>query len=187
MAGRITLAILFAALLVIVLPPPVAAQGIDFSVIPAVVRIDSLPPGEETTFELAIHNKDDVPHFFTLAVSQPPEEERREGRDEFPVPSWISFSSPEIEVPANVATNVSVTVAVPREQQWAGQNWEVWLGVDAESADLLDVELYVRLLVSTTSAPRGAFNEGLLAGIAVAIVLFGYGIYYFLRRRARPR
>ncbi|OGN97501.1 MAG: hypothetical protein A2Z77_05605 [Chloroflexi bacterium RBG_13_51_36] len=185
MAGRITLVGLITALLIILLPSLATAQDIDFSVIPAVVRINSLPPGEATAFNLTIHNKDEIAHVFTLTAFPPPEEERWEGRTEFPDTSWISFSSPEIEVAANFAANVTVTVAIPRQQQWAGQNWEVWLGVNAESSDLLGVELYARLLVSTASAVKSRFNAGLFAGIAAAIVLVGYGIYYYVRRKAR--
>jgi len=184
MIGRIKLAGLIAALLVIFLPSFTLAQG--FSVSPAEVHIDNLPPGEATEFELTIHNKDELAHNFTIATFQPPEEERREGRAEFPDDSWIIFSSQEIEVAANSEANVTVTAAIPREQKWAGEDWEIWLGVAAESSDLLAVKLYVRLLVSTNPAAGGKSNIGLVAGIVVGIVLLGYGGYYYFRRKARP-
>jgi hypothetical protein len=186
MARRVTLVGLITALLIILLPSLATAQDIDFSVIPAVIRINSLPPGEVTAFDLTIHNKDNTPHIFIFTTFQPPQQERREGRAELPDTRWISFSSPEIEVAANFAANVTVTVAIPRQQEWASQNWEVWLGVNAESSDLLGVELYARLLVSTASAVKGRFNARLFAGIAAAIVLVGYGIYYYIRRKAKP-
>jgi len=145
-----------------------------------------LPPGEAAEFELTIHNNDGVPRVFTFTTFQPPEEERKEGRAEFPDASWISFSSSQIEVPANFQANVTVTVAIPQEQKWAGQDWEIWLGVAAESSDLLGVKLYVRLLVSTNPVVGGKSNIGLFAGIAVAIVLLGYGGYYYFRRKAKP-
>jgi hypothetical protein len=183
MVGRIKLAGLIAALLVIFLPSFTLAQDINFGVSPAEVRIDDLPPGETAEFELTIHNKDDVPHVFTFATFQPSEEERREGRSEFPNDSWISFSFPEIEVLANSEANVTVTVDIPREQKWAGRDWETWLGVTAESSDLLGVKLYVRCLVSTAG---GKPNIGLVAGIVVGIVLLGYGGYYYFRRKTKP-
>jgi hypothetical protein len=183
MTGRIKLAGVIAALLVIFLPSFTLAQDVNFGVSPAEVKIDNLPPGEATEFELTIHNKDDVAHVFTFITFQPPEEERREGRSAFPDNSWISFSSPEIEVAANSQANVTVTVAIPQEQKWAGEDWETWLGVAAESSDLLGVKLYVRCLVSTVG---GKPNIGLLAGIAVAIVLLGYGGYYYFRRKTKP-
>jgi hypothetical protein len=182
MIGRIKLAGVIAASLVIFLPSFTLAQDVNFSISPAEVRINDLPPGEATEFELTIHNKDEIAHVFTFTTFQPPEEERREGRAEFPDDSWISFSSPGIEVPANSEANVTVTVAIPREQKWAGEDWETWLGVAAESSDLLAVRLDVRLLVSTSGTKS---NIGLLAGIAVAIVLFGYGGYYYFRRKAK--
>jgi hypothetical protein len=142
-----------------------------------------LPPGETAEFELTIHNKDEIAHNFTIATFQPPEEERREGRAEFPDDSWISFSSPGLEVPAGYEANATVTVVIPREQKWAGGDWETWLGVTAESSDLLAVRLYARLLVSTSGTN---FNAGLVAGIVVGIVLLGWGGYYYFRRRTRP-
>jgi len=68
-----------------------------------------------------------------------------------------------------------VTVAIPQEQKWAGEDWEIWLGVAAESSDLLAVRLYVRLLVSTKPAMESTSNAGLVAGIVVSIILIGCG------------
>jgi hypothetical protein len=186
MVGHIKLAGLIAALLVIFLPSSTLAQDVNFGVSPAEVRINDLSPGETAEFELTIHNNDDVPRVFTFALFQPPEEDRKEGMAEFPDNSWISFSSPQIEMPANSEANVTVTVTIPREQEWVSQNWETWLGVAAESSDLLGIKLYVRLLVSTTTPMKAKFNPGLAAGIAVAIVLLGYNGYYYLRRKTNP-
>jgi hypothetical protein len=183
MIGRIKLAGVIVALLVIFLPSFTLAQDVNFGVAPAEVKIDNLPPGEATEFELTIHNKDELVHVFTFTTFQPPEEERREGRAEFPDDSWISFSSPGIELAANSEAHVTVTVAIPQEQKWAGHDWEIWLGVAAESSDLLSAKLYVRCLVSTAG---GKSNIVLFAGVAVTIVLLGYGSYYYLRRKAKP-
>jgi hypothetical protein len=186
MVGHIKLAGLIAVLLVIFLPSFTLADDVNFGVSPAEVRIDDLPPGEAAEFELAIHNKDEIAHNFTFTTFQPPEEDRREGRTEFPDDNWVSFSSSGIEVPANFEANVTVTVAIPLEQKWAGRDWETWLGVATESSDLLGAKLYVRLLVSTNSVVGGKSNIGLFAGIAVAVVLLGYGGYYYFRRRTKP-
>jgi hypothetical protein len=182
MVGLIKLAGLIAAFLVIFFPSFTLAQDVNFSVFPAVVKIDNLPPGEAAEFKLTLHNKDEVSHVFIFTTFQPPEEERGEGRAEFPDDSCISFSSPEIEVPANYQANVTVTVAIPQEQKWAGEDWEIWLGVASESSDLLAVKLYVRLLVSTSGARS---NIGLVAGIVVGIILLGCGGYYYFRRKAK--
>jgi hypothetical protein len=184
MVGRIKLVGLIAAFLVIFFPSLTLAQDVNFSVFPAVVKIDNLPPGEAAEFELTIHNEYEVAHNFTLTTFQPPEEERGEGRAEFPDDSWISFSPQEIEVPANSEANVTVTVAIPREQRWTDEDWETWLGVASESSDLLVVKLYVRLLVSTSGTMS---NIGLFAGIAVAVVILGCGGYYYFRRKARSK
>lgn len=184
MLGRVRLVELIAALLIVLLPSLTLAQDINFAVSPAEVRINDLPPGETAQFQLAVNNNDEVPRDFTLTVSEPHEEETREGRTGLPDDSWVSFYPPELTVAANAQANVTVTVAIPPGPKWAGGDWETWLGVTAESSDLLDVKLYVRLLVSTGGSSS---NIGLFVGIALAVVLLGYGGYYYLRRRARFR
>jgi hypothetical protein len=185
MAGRIKLAGLIAILLLIFLPSLTLAEDVKFGVSPAEVHIDYLSPGEATEFELTVNNKEEQAHNFTIAIFQPPEEERREGRTEFPDDSWISFSSQEIAVAANSQANVTVMVAIPQDQKWAGEDWETWLGVAAESSDLLAVRLYARLLVSTNPVVETRSNIELVTGIIVGIVLLGCGGYYYFRSKAK--
>ena len=184
MVGRIKSVGLAAGLLAGLLPFPTLAENVNFSVVPAEVRIHDLLPGQTTQFELTIHNKDEVAHNFTLDIFAPPQEERREGRIEFPDPSWISFSSPKIEITASSQANVTVVVTIPQEQRWARRDWETWLAATSESSDMLAVKLYVRLLVSTGGT---RFSPGFVAGIAVAVVLLGVGGYHYFRRRARSQ
>lgn len=186
MVGYIKSAGLIAAFLVMFFPFLALAENVNFSVIPAEVHIDNLLPGEAAEFELTLHNKEEIAHNFTFTIFPPPEEERREGKAQFPDDSWISFFCPRIEIAANSQANVMATVAIPREQKWAGKDWEIWLGVTRESSDLLGVELYVRLLVSTNPATQSKSNIGLFVGIAVAIVFLGYGSYHYFRHRAKP-
>ena len=184
MIGRCSLAGLIAALLLIFLPSITLAQDFSFAVSPTEVQIIGLRPGETAEFELTIRNKDEVSHIFALTTFHPPEEERREGRAEFPDAGWISFAPLEIEVPANHEASVTVTVAIPQGQEWAGYDWEIWLGVAAESGDLLAVKVYTRLLVSTGASPLS--HLALAAWIVVGTMLLGCGGYYYFRRRARP-
>ena len=76
MIRHIKLAGLIAVLLVILLPSVTLAQDFIFSVSPAEVSIDNLPPGEAAEFKLTIYNKDAIAHNFTLTIFQPPEEEK---------------------------------------------------------------------------------------------------------------
>ena len=184
MTGRCRLAGLISALLLIFLPSIALAQDFSFAVSPTEVQIIGLRPGEAAEFELTIRNKDEVSHIFALTTFRPPEEERREGRAGFPDAGWISFSRPEIELRAKSEDNATVTVAIPQGQEWAGYDWEIWLGVAAESGDLLAVKMYTRLLVSTRASPLSPL--ALAAWIVVGIMLLGCGGYYYLRRRARP-
>ena len=184
MLGRVRLVEFIAALLIALSPSVAPAQDINFAVSPAEVRINDLPPGEPAQFQLAITNNDEAPRDFTLTVSEPHAEETREGRAGLPDDRWVSFYPQELTVASNAQANVTVTVAIPAEPKWAGGDWETWLGVAAESSDLLGAKLYVRLLVSTAGRRS---NIGLFIGIALAVVLLGCGGYYYFRRRARFR
>jgi hypothetical protein len=184
MAAHIRSAGLIVIFLVTFLPFLALAEEVNFSVIPAEVHIDDLLPGQAAEFELTINNKDEIAHNFTFTTFLPPKEQRREARDQFPDDSWISFSSPRIEIAADSQADVTVTATIPQEQKWAGKDWEIWLGATLESSDMLAAKLYVRLLVSTVGM---RFNAGLVAGIAVAIVLLGCGGYYYFRHRAKAR
>ena len=178
---------LIVTLLVIFLPYVTLAQNVSFGVSPDNVYIDNLSPGESVEFELTIYNKDQIAHNFTFTTFQPSEEERGEGMDEFPDDSWISFSSKGIEVPANSAATVRVTVAIPRGQKYTSKDWEIWLGVAAKSSDLLAVKLYVRLLVSTNIVLETRSKAGLIAGIVVGIIFLSCGACYYLRRKTKPK
>ena len=181
------LALIFVTLLIILLPSVTLADtpAQSFGVVPTEVSIDNLPPGEAAEFQLTIRNQEETARVFVLTIFQPPEEDRREGRAEFPDDSWISFSSQEIPLAAKSEVSMNVTVAIPRGQEWAGKDWEIWLGVAAESSEMLVVKFYVRLLVSTRAAAEAKPNPGLVVGIAAAAVFLGYGAYYYLRRKTK--
>jgi len=182
MLARIRSAGVGAVFLVVLLPLLTLAQNVNFSLAPAEVHIDSLLPGNATEFELTVNNRDAIARNFTITVFRPPKEERREGRTEFPDESWITFSSSGIEIGANSHANVTVTVAIPQEQKWAGRDWETWLAVTAESSDLLSAKLYARLLVSTGGT---RLNTALVAGIAAGALILGCGGYYWFRRKVK--
>jgi len=185
MPGRIRLAGLAAALLIILLPSFALADDINFGVVPADVRIRDLRPGETSEFELTIHNNDAVSRVFTLACFPPPDGEETEGTTQFPDIGWIDFSPDQVELAPHGEAKVTVKLAIPRDQNWTSQDWETWLGVTAQSSDLLGVKLYVRLLVSTGSTITASFNVRFIAGLAVAAALLGSGGYYYFRRRTR--
>jgi len=181
-------ALLTAMLLVLIMPASVTADTAtrSVSVSTAEVRIDNLSPGVPVDFDLTIHNEEGLARVFVLTIYQPPEESRRDGRDELPDNSWIGFSHTEVEVGAESESSVRVTVAVPQEQAFTGKDWEVWLGVAPQSGELLSVKYYVRLLISTKSEAEGKCGRWLVAGIIMASIIVGYGGYHYLTRRTEP-
>lgn len=184
MVGSIKLALVIAVFSVVFAHSSALAQSTSLGVYPAEVRVDNLSPGERTEFQLTIRNNDAIARVFILDIFQPPESERGKKRARFPDISWISFSPPQVTVPGGAQANVTVAMAVPPDNRWAGQKWETWLGVTAESSDFVGLKLYVRLLVSTSG---NRFDAELITVIAVVVVLLSYGLYYHFRRRVSTR
>ena len=169
------------ALLLAIILCPFTVQAQDFGVSPSEVRMDNISPDKEASFDLIIRNKDDAEHTFILSTCDPDESQRRPGRAKLPDDSWIHFSSQQKDVLANSQTNVKVTVNIPQDSDWVNKDWEIWLSVTPESTGLLVVNYYIRLLISTSGKGNDKPNTGLIAGI-IAVLLFGYTVYYFQRK-----
>lgn len=145
-------------------PSPARAQT--FAVSPARVHIDGLRPGARASFELKVHNGHDGPRTFSLATCTP--WDLKEGRCELPDAGWVEFSPVTLAVPAGDSGEVTVTVSVPRDEQWAYGDWETWLGVTPEDRDFLVVNCYVRLLISTRNSPSTSANYPLIIVLALS-------------------
>ena len=112
--------------------------------------MNDLAPGNETQFELTIYNNDAVPHNFTFSTYDPQPEERRASRSAFPDSGGISFSPEELEIAPDSEGRVEVNIAIPPGQEYACRDYEIWLGTTTQSAALVTLRLYSRLLVSTS-------------------------------------
>jgi hypothetical protein len=176
---------LIPALLVILLPSSVLAWS--YSVSPAVKEINNVSPGGEAEFNLIIHNKDNTSHTFMLTTYNPEESERRQGKAEFPDSSWVSFSTQELQVAANSESEVTVTVVIPAEQEWVDKDWEIWLSIMPADGDLLVVNYYVRLLVSTGGGVENGSNVGLIVGAVAGMIVIVGLITWEARRKKKPK
>ena len=119
-------------------------------------------------------------HVFYLSTYVPYETDIRQGRAILPNDSWISFPQ-QVEVPANSEKEITIEVAIPQSQEWKGKDWEIWLCIAPESVELIVVNYYVRLLLSTgEDLNAGHHLEPIL--VIITIVLLLYGIYYFYHK-----
>lgn len=168
--------------LVILISAPVLAQG--FGVSPSEVTVSNMPPGGQAAFELTVYNNDNVACVFTPLVYKPSAADRRTGKQEFPDNSWISFSPDQVEIAANSQGQLGVILIVPDEPEWAGQDWEVWLGVTTEAKGLFATIVYVRLYVSTT--PPSRTNWALIGGVIVGVIALACAGWYG-RKRIRQK
>ena len=169
---------LFIFLLAILLPSTAFAWS--FSVSPSEVEIENLSPGNKAEFQLIIHNKESINHVFYLNTYIPDDTDIRQGRTILPDDSWISLPN-QVKVPANSEKEITIDVSIPQNQEWKGNDWEIWLGISPETVELIVVNYYVRLLLST--------GEDINAGphlapimIISTIVLSLYIIYSFYHK-----
>jgi hypothetical protein len=167
---------------------PVTALAQGFSLSPPSVTISGLPPGGETQqFPMTITNKEDTAYTFQLTVYNPDDKDLKEGYSQLPDNSWIVFSSDTIEVPPGSSAEVTVQVTVPEGEQWANQNYEVWLGVSPEATGLFAIKLYTRLYIVTANPIAAGTNWGLISGSMIAAVIVILCGDYYIRRKLRQK
>lgn len=164
-------ALILISLLAVFLPSVTLAQDFSFGLSPTQIEILDFVPGQAAEFELLIRNKCAAPQIFTLTAFQPAAHHRKDGWTALPDPGWISFFPAELELPAGAQSQVTIVIAIPAEKKWAGKNWEVWLGVTAESEDTLGIQLNARLFVSTSGAASKETNVRLIAAVAAGLLL----------------
>lgn len=146
--------IIFAVVIILFFAPQQPLKR-SLGVSPYETRVIDLIPGGETSFELTIYNNDAMPHNFTFSTYHPQAEERRADRAAFPNASWIRFSEKELGLAADSEGEIEVNVAIPPEPEYAGKDYEIWLGITTESEALVTIRLYARLLVSTIGVNAG--------------------------------
>jgi len=146
---------LITILLVILLPSPAIARS--FYVSPSEVDIKNLSPGDNTEFEFSIYNKENESQVFSLNTYIPEKTEIRQGRSTFPDDSWVRLPQ-QVEVPANSEREITVKVTIPQEPEWAGKDWEIWLGIAPEKIERLTVNYYIRLLISTDAETNTTYQ-----------------------------
>lgn len=171
----------FTLLLAALLPSTTFAWS--FSVSPSEVEIESLSPGNKAEFELSIHNKESINQIFYLSSYLPDETDIRQGRTVVPDDSWISLPA-QVIVPANSEKDITIAVSIPQSQKWKGKNWESWLAISPETVEIIVVNYYVRLLLSTGEATNAVPHSAQIAIIVSTVVLF-YVLCSYYRKAHR--
>lgn len=172
---------LFTLLLAVLLPSTTLAWS--FSVSPSEVEIENLSPGNKAEFKLSIYNKESINQVFYLSSYLPDETDIRQGRTVVPDNSWISLPA-QVKVTANSEKEITIAVSIPQNQEWKGKDWEIWLGISPETPELLVINYYVRLLLSTGEATNAASHSAQLVIIVSIVVLF-YVLCSYYRKAHR--
>lgn len=113
-------------------------RNMGLAVEPGWLLIPNVPIGQlydmesRTGTRFTIHNGSDQPRRFTLKVDKPQQVGAKilKGYTSLPDPAWFWFEKTEVSVPANGASEVTMFLRIPDEEQYCNQKWAV--GIDVE-------------------------------------------------------
>lgn len=155
-----------------------------WAISPGEVRIDGVRLGESTSFPITLVNNKESPQSFSLSCSLPHPNMIRPGYLPIPDTSWVSFTPSGVSLAPHSQQEVTVTITVPNDEEWGGQNYECWLDATSSAMGMLQLALSSRLLLSTSTVSTPGTNWYRLGGITSAVLVVA-GIIYGNRRKLR--
>jgi hypothetical protein len=134
------------------------AQGVHalgMRVSPAGMLIQGVVPGErlELSVPLAIMNDDDQVHGVLVSALRPLDQKMKppSGYTDIPDPSWVSFSQPEVDVPANGQASLKIILNIPAGEKYFNQHWSVVAAIRSKPTpgQMISLALYPRFEIET--------------------------------------
>lgn len=135
-----------------------AALALGLRVSPGGALIQGIEPGRkaELAVPITIMNDDPEPKAIAFAVVAPRRENMKvpPGYCDIPDLAWVSFTRPQIEVPAKGHAAVKMILSVPPGKEYCNQHWSVAVAVRTKpvAGQMLALGLYPRFEIETASA-----------------------------------
>jgi hypothetical protein len=177
---------LIAVLALVTVFSGVASGQTALEVVPAEFRVDDVPIGQQVTLSVKLN--------ITYHGSSPAEYEirsilplsLREGYENIPDPSWMTFSPSELTLQPGTTENVTIYLSVPNNEEYLGKKWEVWIDVSPKPTYVgggasMGVELFSRVLISTSQTPPPPLWPILISVLLVLALVAGLG--YAIRKK----
>ena len=183
--------------------PAVAADGEDAdeggaSLAPAEFTVSPAPIQEAPYTipkNLVVRNYEDEAYLFSVSVEIPPEGSVREGYQPIPSTEWVCpIPSSSFPVEPHSYALFQLSLAIPPEEEYTNQQWEVWIAVERVEAgsEMIGSVLVSRLKIETAgevTPPAGSdrlWMVGLGIGLALLALLAAL-LLLLLGRRRRKR
>ena len=159
------------AILAVSSTPTLAQEAEGWAISPGEVPMNGIRLGESRSNTITVYNNKDFPVTFSMSAEIPQAGNLRPEYESIPDTDWITFDSSLVELDAHSRQEVIVTVTIPSNGDWGGQNYECWLRATFEVIGIFQVELDCRLLISTSTAYAGGIDWILMGVIAGAVVV----------------
>jgi hypothetical protein len=157
--------------------PVLAQEAEGWAISPGETPQGSVRLGESVRYVVTVSNNKDFPATFSMSANTPQPDNITPSYEPIPDTTWITFSPQQGELAPYSNQEVVVTIAVPSAEDWGGKNYECWLGATFKAMGMLQVELYCRLFLSTSTAFARGIDWILLGVIAAAVVVAGAMAY----------
>jgi len=169
-----------------------------FSVSPGEFTVRDAPPmGEPYTIPetIIVWNRDNIERVVSITTEIPPENSVTLGYKPIPNENWVTPFPSSVSIPENSYAEIQLSFSIPRWENLTDKKWEVWIPVERQSlpGEPVAYRVIVKMKIETTKE-LPPVSKGInylvlfAAGLLIAIVLIGVGIWYKMRpRRKRAR
>jgi hypothetical protein len=189
------------ALTAALITPALAADGDNAdeggaSLSPAEFTVSSAPL-RETPYtipkNLVLRNYEDEAYLFSVSAEIPPADSVREGYLPIPSTDWVyATPSSSFVVEAHSYAIFQLSLAIPPEEEYTSQKWEVWIAVERiePESEMISSVLVSRMKIETAGevSPSGGNDYFWYIGLAIGLALLLLVLILFLllwRRRRR--
>jgi hypothetical protein len=139
-------AVLFSTL-VALFPTTVFAEGVAAS--PSVVTATDIPLGKDSfIYAIKVLNQTNENQSYAVFTQKPAS--TREGYEIIPDPRWMQLDQVRFQIPANSTQVVNLSVKIPNNEVNASKNYEGWFIVRQETGGMVNLQVAVRVLLTTT-------------------------------------
>jgi hypothetical protein len=134
------------------------AYAVGLRVSPGGALIQGIEPGQkaELAVPITVMSDDPEPKAIVFAAVAPRREKMKvpAGYNDIPDLAWVSFTKPEVEVPAKGHAAVKMILSIPQGKEYHNQHWSVAVAVRSKpvAGQMLALGLYPRFEIETSPA-----------------------------------
>jgi len=141
---------------------------------------------------LVVRNYEDEAYLFSVSAEIPPADSVREGYQPIPSTDWVyPIPASSFLVEPHSYALFQISLAIPPEEEYTNQKWEVWIAVERIEAgsEMISSVLVSRMKIETAGevSPSGGNDHlwyiGLAIGLALLLLVLILLLLLWRRRR----